>query len=156
MQDIGTGSSVADIGECQAACDAEPTCNAAAFYDPAFPESGLNCFLKVLGDACGLPEDATADPNATLSLKCDDPLAAAPAVAVAPAAAAADAPVGVGVTDASAADAPVDDEATAREADVGTDTTVAGGEAVAPEGSSAAGMCASVAAVAVAGALALM
>lgn len=72
MQDIGEGLLVDDVEACEAACDAEPECNAASFYLEADEETMTNCFLKTLGESCMLPSDATDDDNAILSLKCDD------------------------------------------------------------------------------------
>lgn len=154
------GLLVDDVTGCEAACDAEPTCNTASFYKEIIPATGKNCYLKVLGDSCALPDDALEDPNAILSLKCDTVAAAPAAVAAAPLGAAADAAPAAGAgAAAGAADAPAAGEAAGDVGtrDLGTDAaTTDDADAVAPAGSSAAGVCASVAAIAAAGAVALM
>lgn len=152
------GLLVDGVTGCEAACDAEPTCNTASFYKEVIADTGKNCFLKVLGDSCALPEDALEDTNAILSLKCDTVAAAPAAVAAAPLGAAAAAAPAAGAA-AGAADAPAAGEAAGDVGtrDIGTDAvTTDDADAVAPAGSSAAGVCASVAAIAAAGAVALM
>lgn len=73
IEDIGTGLVVDDVAGCEDACTAEPSCNAASFYNEAIAGTGgKNCYLKVLGDACMLPTDAIDDAGATLSLKCPE------------------------------------------------------------------------------------
>jgi hypothetical protein len=62
---------VPDIEACKAACDAKPPCNGASYYTDATEIGGKNCWLKVLGNSCALPADATDNPKATLLLKTD-------------------------------------------------------------------------------------
>lgn len=76
MQDVGDeGLLVMSAEECEAACAAVATCNMASYYLVVIADTGLNCYLKTLGDACMLPPDAIDDPNAIMSLQCDDALA---------------------------------------------------------------------------------
>lgn len=152
MQDLGTGSLVDTVADCEAECDATPTCNAAAYLATVLADTGKNCYLKVIGtDDCELPADADEDPEATLSLKCEEALA--PAIAAAPAGALA--PI-AGPADAFAPP-PTSDEPGTRglPAETAGDTEAADGDAVV-DSNNVAALATSVAAVAVAGAIALL
>ena len=147
VQDIGIpqGYLVDDVAGCEAECDIFPGCNAVSFYTELIEDTGTNCFLKTIGEACMVPADAKDDPTAILSLKCPDDQAVAPAP-VAGSPLVADGPVA-----AEGPGAVVDDTGTTRDLDLGDD-------AVAPEddGSSAVPVGATVVAVAVVAVAALL
>jgi hypothetical protein len=72
LQDIGSGLSVADAAACALECDGKPACNAASYYGDQPTDQwpgGDNCYLKTLGDACGVPADAAAAPGAIFMIK---------------------------------------------------------------------------------------
>ena len=157
---------------CQDECDAiGAECTAYTYIPESAGTEMINCFLKTMDHECVMPTDAREDPTRITALKCaegglDAPLgeAAAGAPAGAPGAAldpTADAPTGVvtpGGDGAADSTAGVTGEAATEPVDTVGNRDIA---APAPGGvtndpNSAGSLCASVAAVAAAAAVALM
>jgi PAN domain len=148
VQDIGTGLLVADIAACEAACDAEAACNTVSFYTTIVADTEKNCYLKTLGDSCALPTDANMDPDAILSLKCTGGLAAAPPATVPPATAAFATPPETEETGTT--------DTTRDTGDLATSAPPSDGASVTATPSGVASVCTGLAAVAFAGAVAVL
>ena len=134
VQDIGPGLLVDDAAACEAECDATAQCNAASFT-AELHRTGRNCFLRTLGNACELPNNATATLHAILSLNCDPSAISPSSVADAPAESGTGATADTGTGDGDAdgvAVAPVD--STSR--GVAGDTAAEDGTVVDPNGGS--------------------
>ena len=62
---------VANPQACEDLCSATEGCNAASYYLDHSAYNEKNCWLKTIANACEMPADAVANPNAVLLLMLD-------------------------------------------------------------------------------------